>query len=112
MGAALQGAFVVIPGIPRSNIFYMIIKKRIRFLVGILYSLFLRVDCIIKLNSKIKKAMMPVYGGIFFSNHQNCSEGSSFPALVNIFWTRINKNLYFFNFFLDLHICFSELFRC
>ena len=42
MSAASQGAFVVIPGIPRSDISYMIIKKRIRFLMGILYSLFLR----------------------------------------------------------------------
>ena len=42
MGAASQGAFVVIPGIPLSDISYRIIKKRIRFLVGILYSLFLR----------------------------------------------------------------------
>ena len=40
MSAASQGAFVVIPGIPRSDISYRIIKKRIRFLVGILYSLF------------------------------------------------------------------------
>ena len=42
MSAASQGAFVVIPGIPRSDISYRIIKKRIQFLVGILYSLFLR----------------------------------------------------------------------
>ena len=40
MSAASQGAFVVIPGIPRSDISYRIIKKRIQFLMGILYSLF------------------------------------------------------------------------
>ena len=41
MSAASQGAFVVIPGIPLGDISYMIIKKRIQSLVGILYSLFL-----------------------------------------------------------------------
>ncbi len=42
MSAASQGAFVVISGIPLSDISYRIIKKRIQFLMGILYSLFLR----------------------------------------------------------------------
>lgn len=40
MSAASQGAFVVIPGIPLGDIYYMIIKKRIQFLTGILYSFF------------------------------------------------------------------------
>ena len=31
---------VVIPGIPLGDIYYMIIKKRIQFLTGILYSFF------------------------------------------------------------------------
>ncbi len=42
MRAASQGAFVVSLGISLGDISYMIIKKRIRFLMGILYSLFSR----------------------------------------------------------------------
>ena len=40
MSAASQGAFVVSLGISLGDISYMILKKRIRFLMGILYSLF------------------------------------------------------------------------
>ena len=42
MRAASQGAFVVSLGISLGDISYMIIKKRIRFLMGILSSLFSR----------------------------------------------------------------------